>query len=443
MTATAGHGVQVQLDPGGCSYHIACSNASYVMREDSGADLLHPAVRVDRSRKRGNKRRLSRILLRFLACLAGLVAAAAAAVADEAEQPSAASRFIDAEDGWFDVSGFLDTAYGFLPVVVPITEPAVGYGAAGALVFVDRKTPERGQRYTRPNIAAIGGLATENGTRGLFAGHLGTWMDGRLRTLAGAADADVNLEFFGLGGDRAPSGTALDYTVAATGGVASASYRLGDTPVWLGLRYAMAKTSIDLDGPLLGLPGVSPQDLDLRLAALTPSITLDMRDSFFTPTQGWYADLSVPVFREALGSDRDFQKVAVTAMHYRPLSRSLFFAVRGTARSSSDGTPFYLRPFVMLRGVQALRYQGEQAAEAEVELRWQLHPRFSLVGFGGAGIARSDISHGDREQTVAAGGAGFRYLIARKHGLHMGIDVAGGPDEPIIYVVFGSAWLRP
>ncbi len=34
--------------------------------------------------------------------------------------------------GWFDVSGFLDTAYGFVPLVVPITEPAVGYSAAGA-----------------------------------------------------------------------------------------------------------------------------------------------------------------------------------------------------------------------------------------------------------------------------------------------------------------------
>jgi hypothetical protein len=130
-------------------------------------------------------------------------------------------------------------------------------------------------------------------------------------------------------------------------------------------------------------------------------------------------------------------------MHYRPLSRSLFLAVRGTARSSSDGTPFYLRPFVSLRGVQALRYQGEQAGEAEVELRWQFHPRFSAVGFAGAGMARSDIADRELNKTVATGGAGLRYLIARKHGLHMGLDVAVGPDDPIIYVVFGSAWLRP
>jgi hypothetical protein len=38
---------------------------------------------------------------------------------------------------------------------------------------------------------------------------------------------------------------------------------------------------------------------------------------------------------------------------------------------------------------------------------------------------------------------GFVPLTARKHGLHMGIDVAVGPDDPIVHVVFGNAWLRP
>jgi hemolysin activation/secretion protein len=98
---------------------------------------------------------------------------------------------------------------------------------------------------------------------------------------------------------------------------------------------------------------------------------------------------------------------------------------------------------VALRGVQALGYQGEQAAEVEAELRWQLHTRFSLVGFGGAGIAHSDIGQEDQDQTVTAGGVGFRYLVARSYGLHMGLDVAFGPDDPAIYVVFGNAWMRP
>jgi hypothetical protein len=44
---------------------------------------------------------------------------------------------------------------------------------------------------------------------------------------------------------------------------------------------------------------------------------------------------------------------------------------------------------------------------------------------------------------VTAGGAGFRYLVARRYGLHLGIDIAGGAGDTVLYVVFGNAWLRP
>ena len=261
--------------------------------------------------------------------------------------------------------------------------------------------------------------------------------------MAAIADADVNLDFFGLGGDRQPGDAGLGYSISARGGVFGGSYRLGETSLWLGLRYALAKTKVSFDQPGIALPGVTRDDRDLRLAGLTPSLTLDLRDNFFTPTDGWYADLSLPVFREWLGGDRDYEELALTAIRYQPLARSLFLSIRASGRSSSDGTPFYLRPYVWLRGVQALRYQGEQTAEVEAELRWQVHRRFSVVAFGGAGVARSETLDRDHKKTVTAGGAGFRYLLARTYGLHMGLDVAVGPDKPIFYVVFGHAWLRP
>lgn len=383
-----------------------------------------------------------KLLIGILVCFAGLMTATAPRAADtapakDAPPASKTSRFYDAEDGWFDVSDFLDTAYGFVPVIMPITEPAVGYGAVGALVFVDRNVPG-----VRPNILAAGGLRTENGTEGVFAMHLGTWMGGRLRTLAAVADMDVNLDFFGLGGDRVPGG-GVGYTISPRGGAAGAQYRVGDSPFWLGLRYTRVNTSVTLNPAAPPPPGIPSSDLDLSLAALTPAVTLDTRDNFFTPTRGWYVDLSVPVYREDLGSDRNFETANLTAIHYRPFSPSLFFSVRGTAKRSTDGTPFFLKPFVSLRGVQALRYQGQQAAEAEAELRWQVHPRFSAVAFAGVGVARADIAQQDRDKTVVAGGAGFRYLIARKHGLHMGMDIAYGPDNPVLYFIFGNAWLRP
>ena len=55
---------------------------------------------------------------------------------------SDSSDFFSAEDDWLDVSGFLDQAYGFLPIAGVITEPAVGYGMWGGLAFMNRPLGE-------------------------------------------------------------------------------------------------------------------------------------------------------------------------------------------------------------------------------------------------------------------------------------------------------------
>jgi outer membrane protein assembly factor BamA len=310
----------------------------------------------------------------------------------------------------------------------------------GALIFIDRNASADDGTPVRPNLAAVGGFGTENGSDGYFGGHIGHWRDGRLRTVVALADADVNLDFFGLGNRTAPRGSddGLDYTISATGGVVGASYQPWRWPVWIGARYAAASTHVRArDEALLGL--VDSDDLDLRLAALTPSVTYDSRDNNFTTTRGAYLDLSVPLFRDELGSDREFELLKVAAQYFHPLSDRTFGGIRAGWRDSTSDTPFFLRPYVALRGVQAMRYQGESVVEAEAELRWQWRPRWSFVAFAGAGVAETS----DGDENVAAGGAGFRYLIARTYGLHLGMDVAWGPDDPVLYVIFGSAWARP
>jgi hypothetical protein len=49
----------------------------------------------------------------------------------------------------------------------------------------------------------------------------------------------------------------------------------------------------------------------------------------------------------------------------------------------------------------------------------------------------------ERSRTAMTSGTGFRYELACKYGLHMGADVAFRPDDPALYMQFGSAWVRP
>jgi len=116
---------------------------------------------------------------------------------------------------------------------------------------------------------------------------------------------------------------------------------------------------------------------------------------------------------------------------------------RGEAAGSFGNAPFYLRPFISLRGAPIMRYQGEETAQIETELRWQFWKRFSLVGFVGGGAAWNDFARFEGSQIIVTGGTGFRYEIARKFVIHMGMDVAFGPDNTAVYIQVGSAWARP
>jgi len=86
-----------------------------------------------------------------------------------------------------------------------------------------------------------------------------------------------------------------------------------------------------------------------------------------------------------------------------------------------------------------MRYQGETVGVAEAELRWNFTPRWSVVGFGGAGRF-TDISGDEPASNVYSKGAGIRYFIARRFGAHVGFDIAKGPEDTAFYLQFGHPW---
>jgi len=386
------------------------------------------------------------ILVALFALFAAPVSASEAAGDGDRPRSEEPKKFLSAlrspEDGWLDASDFLDRAYGFIPLVIPITEPAVGFGAAGALAFIDRPKEKAEDGFGRPNITVVGGLLTENDTKGVLAGDWRHWLGGRLQTLIGGFNASVNLDFFGIGQDALLKDTPLSYNLDAAGGLAQAKYRLGDSRFWAGLGYAYAVTQVTFNAPSTA-PGLPDSRGEYHVGGLTPSFGFDSRDNVFTPTRGAYADLSVGLFSRALGGDDEFQRVSLVAMQFLPLDQKLILGVRGGGALSFGDVPFYLRPFIQLRGAPMMRYQGEGVAQVEAELLWRFWKRFSLVGFTGAGAAWNDRERLENRTSVLTGGGGIRYELARKYGLHMGLDVAYGPAGGAVYVQFGSAWARP
>jgi hypothetical protein len=102
--------------------------------------------------------------------------------------------------------------------------------------------------------------------------------------------------------------------------------------------------------------------------------------------------------------------------------------------------PFYQLPYIDLRGIPAARYQDENTAIVEAELRWNVTARWAVIGFIGAGRAWGERDDFDDATTEVAKGGGFRYLIARRLGLYVGLDYGWGPDDDAFYLQVGNGW---
>jgi len=354
--------------------------------------------------------------------------------------PKRAERFFDPDDGWLDLSSFLDQPNGFVPLINPITEPALGTGLMFAPVFIQTNEPTPDGKPVRPNISTVGGFRTNSDSQGVFAAHSGVWMDGRLQTLVAGIDASLNLDFYGLGLGLG-GGRSVQYELDATGGLVEGRYRLGKSPWMLGLRYLYAE--IDSTFKVTLPPGVFAIDLDSRLGGPSAIINYDTRDNIFTPNKGTLAELSATFHDPMFGASSTHQRIDLVGIHYHPLRDDLVLGVRGNLSSAFGDSPFYANPYVELRGVPALRYQGEIATSVEAELRWRFWKRFSLIVFGGVGAAANDWGDFDSDDLIFAGGAGVRYELARRYGLHMGIDVGFSEEDTAVYITFGSAWMRP
>ena len=281
----------------------------------------------------------------------------------------------------------------------------MGLGAGGGLAFMD--APLGGSK--RPSIFMVGGFGTENGTKGGVVGDMRYWADGRVQTLVGAVYAIGESRFLRTG-RRQPPGRQSAALQPRAGGRRRAGQVPPRRPSDLGRDSATrtSSTEVAFDAPA-ATPGLPDFRSTSKVGGFTPSFSVDSRDALFTPTRGHYIEGTVGVFDDSLGSDDDFLRAQIIAMQYAPLPGKLFLGFREQVAASSEDTPFYLRPFVLMRGVPAMRYQGEEMAQLEVELRWQFWNRLSLVGFGGGGVDVDETSSGSRirgrSAPVASGSA--------------------------------------
>ncbi|ARN20256.1 BamA/TamA family outer membrane protein [Piscinibacter gummiphilus] len=354
-----------------------------------------------------------------------------------AAQAQYVERAIESGDGGMKDSTRRSKDRGWLPVPILITEPAVGYGA-GAAVLLFRDNPparEGGDTPRDPDVYGIAAFATENGTWGAGGGGMVSFADDRYRWRGVAARTSLDLTFYGEDGQ----GPALGYNLDGWMSVQQAMMRIGEHDSWLVARWNYLSLASRFDHAS-DVPRAGDIDRADTASGLGISYEYDSRDNLFTPSRGWTGAIDLTFYDPAFGSDTRFQSYRGRAFAWWPVAKDVVVGGRVDLRAVEGRTPFYMLPYVSLRGVPAMRLQGTRAGVLESEVRWSLTPLWGVVGFVGGGRAwgpRTDFSGG--ADTVAYGG-GVRYQAVTRLGLWVGLDWAKSTQDRAFYIQVGNAW---
>jgi hypothetical protein len=365
-----------------------------------------------------------------------------------AQQPTKSISLKDSIDNKFDLSDYIIDANGFIPIPYIITEPALG-GFGGALfpVFIKKRPPYLDSVKGRleitplaPDITGGGVLYTANKTWGAFAFRSGTIIKKRIKYLAGGGFIHLNMSFyktFEQIGEK-----ELKFTIDALPAVLQATKRLGFSRWYAGFKYVFLKTSVSFRGDSSLHPLIDSPVTDKVVSQLGVLVEMDGRDNVFTPGKGIKFHIDFNRSTDAIGSDYEFWRLNYYTYWYHPLSRNIIAGFRIDGRQAFGDPPFYMLPFIEMRGIPSVRYQGKVSLLSEMELRFDMKTRWSLMFFGGTGKAFDEWNVFGEAAWHSSYGTGGRYLLARKFKLRVGVDLAHGPGTWAYYIVFGSSWLK-
>jgi hypothetical protein len=342
------------------------------------------------------------------------------------------------EEGDLDASEYMSQAYGLLPMPIIITEPAVGYGGGLTLIYLHDtltgKASSTGRRIP-PSISGAVALRTENGTQGLGGFHIGYWLEDTLRTATYIGTPNVFIDIY-------VNNKAVQLNVDGFLFYQSIKKRIFESNWFLGASYMYVKSDINLDFEL------NPVIKEETIASVSLIAEYDTRDNQLSPTSGMFLSARAQIYDEAVGGDYNFINYKTSNLFYNKLSDKInldFNVVGETITANRRDIAPYLYPFISMRGLPMMKYQGGSVVVIQSEFSYNFTTRWEGTLFGGIGksfaqqVAAPDKSFSDAENIVA-GGVGFRYLIAEKFGLKAGRDIATSKDGTSFYIQMGTAW---
>jgi len=381
------------------------------------------------------------LFLISLLVLSGMNLKAQDTVKQEVKSTKKKFNIRDTLDNRLDMSDYLINKNGFVPVPIIISEPSLGsFGVALGIVFISpKKTAKKGEQFHFPDITGGGGLWTLNNTWGVAGLRQGSFPRIGMRYLVAAAYADIKINFYRNFMDQGEKEVLFNLKPIVA--MIDVSENLFRNKLFAGINYTFTNMQVSTDVPEI------PDSIFNQASGVVKNtgnlgiyLEWDNRNSIFTPDKGIRAKASFKIGRNWTASDFDFEKSEVYINGFIQPVKWWVCGLRADWKWSGGNTPFYLLPFINMRGIGAMVYQGDQVLQLETEQRFDVTLRWSVLGFAGVGKTFSSSEFLYDPTWHVAGGAGFRYLLSRIFRLRMGIDLAASPGQFAYYVVLGHYW---
>lgn len=342
-----------------------------------------------------------------------------------------------------------------IPIPVVITEPAIGQGLGFAIgyfhpdrasdAYAPKKIENTGTvrdvsvaRNPPPTVTGAFGAVTNNGTWVGGVGHMNSWRNDSIRYLGAAAYANVVTDIYVF---DSPFEFELEGAIVYQ----DLKFRLGESNWFLGaaLLYLDGTTAFQIDPPEPIDPNPFPNGFlatEFSDVGLTARIMYESRDDSMMPSTGQLMDLSVDQNSEALGGDYDYTTLNFKFLSFHRMASRFVLGLRAEYSMVDGDPPFYGVPWITLRGIPALRYQGKQVVVAEVEGRFDFNENWAAVAFYGKGWVDSRLPGFETTQDIRSHGFGGRWRALKAQNVWVGLDLAKGPEESVVYVQVGHPW---
>ncbi|MGZ5554421.1 MAG: BamA/TamA family outer membrane protein [Candidatus Aminicenantales bacterium] len=180
------------------------------------------------------------------------------------------------------------------------------------------------------------------------------------------------------------------------------------------------------------------------IAGFGANLNWDTRDSVLFPLQGAFLQVSADAYGATAGSDFSYNRIELDLRKYWPLGTNRVLATQAYLVSMGGNVPFYKLALLggesLLRGYYRGRFRDKGLLLFQAEFRALITKRIGVAGF--AGLADVFPGFGDvgAGRLKFAAGSGIRYVINKRDGATVRLDLAWGQESFGLYITAREAF---